>query len=188
MAATRSGRRVSGSRVATGALSAGTFLVGGISVDQSAPKASRWTDDPILDITLKDLFAKGLTFSQIAAAISRLGHKFSRNAVIGRSHRLHMPARPASGGKVKSPEHKQKLSESRRGQIRKLAWMPAADVPPTPSAAGPFLGVPLLDLTATNCRYPHGDQQYTFCGQPVRDGSSYCAAHHRLCYIRSNNR
>lgn len=155
-------------------------------MDQFAPKSSRWTDDPILDITLKDLFAKGLTFSQIATAISLLGHKFSRNAIIGRSHRLHMPARPASDGKVKSPEHKQKLSESRRGQTRKLAWTPAVDVKPTPSAAGPFLGLSLLDLRATNCRYPQGDQQFTFCGQPLREGSSYCAAHHRLCYIRSN--
>lgn len=157
-------------------------------MDLSAPKTahSRWADDPVLDVTLRELFDKGLTFSQIAAGLWKFGHRFTRNAIIGRAHRLHFPARPATGGKVKSPEHKQKLSESRRGQTRKLAWTPAADVTPTPSAAGDFLGVALLDLTATSCRYPHGDRKLTFCGQPVRDGSSYCDAHHRLCYIRSN--
>lgn len=155
-------------------------------MDLSAPKTahSRWADDSMLDITLKELFAKGLTFSQIAAAISSLGHKFTRNAIIGRSHRLHMPSRPASGGRTKSPEHKHKLSQSRRLALG--TWTPAVDVPPTPSAAGPFLSVPLLELTEGDCRYPQGNTEISFCGQPKLEASPYCAAHHRLCYIRSN--
>jgi hypothetical protein len=35
------------------------------------------------------------------------------------------------------------------------------------------------------CRYIHGDNQetpFTYCGQPVQSGSSYCGFHHRLCF------
>jgi hypothetical protein len=46
-----------------------------------------------------------------------------------------------------------------------------------------FLALELFELTAKQCRYPHGDRvPYAFCGQPVAEGSSYCEHHHRLAY------
>jgi hypothetical protein len=50
------------------------------------------------------------------------------------------------------------------------------------------LGLSLLELkdgVISQCRFIHGDNTetpYTYCGQPARDGSSYCGFHHRLCY------
>jgi GcrA cell cycle regulator len=46
-----------------------------------------------------------------------------------------------------------------------------------------FLGIKLFNLTKKQCRYPHGEAvPYAFCGQPIREGSSYCPHHHRLAY------
>lgn len=47
----------------------------------------------------------------------------------------------------------------------------AADVVP--------LHLNLLDLKRHHCRWPYGEDPFTFCGQPVLDGS-YCFAHKQL--------
>lgn len=39
----------------------------------------------------------------------------------------------------------------------------------------------LIDLETSDCRFPYGDSEITFCGHPVIDGSSYCGPHHGLC-------
>ncbi len=46
---------------------------------------------------LTELWAKGLTASEIAEA---MGPDFTRNAVIGKAHRLGLPARPSPIGRV----------------------------------------------------------------------------------------
>ena len=49
-----------------------------------------WTDDKI--DKLQKLWGKGLTASQIA---EKLGDGITRNAVIGKAHRLKLPSRPS---------------------------------------------------------------------------------------------
>lgn len=52
-----------------------------------------------------------------------------------------------------------------------------------------FLAVELFDLKPGQCRYPHGEASpFAFCGQPVREGSSYCAHHHALVHVPVSNR
>lgn len=51
-----------------------------------------WTDERVEQ--LKKLWAEGLSASQIAAQLGGV----SRNAVIGKVHRLHLPGRAKSGG------------------------------------------------------------------------------------------
>ena len=37
-------------------------------------------------------------------------------------------------------------------------------------------------LDPHHCRYAYGEAlPYTFCAEPQRSGSSYCAVHHMLC-------
>lgn len=57
---------------------------------QSTPISSIWTDSRLE--TLREMWAGGHTASQIAEA---LGGGVSRNAVIGKAHRLNLPMRPA---------------------------------------------------------------------------------------------
>ncbi len=44
----------------------------------------------------------------------------------------------------------------------------------------------ITSLKRHDCRFPTGDDEggAFFCGEPVQEGSVYCAAHHRLCYVR----
>ncbi len=140
---------------------------------------SPWARDPSLDITLRDLFGKGLSFGQIAGVLG-----MTRNAVIGRISRLHFPGRKPSGNKI---PRKPKI-RSAGGIVKVRTWTPAVEVPPTPTTAGAFLGVALVDLIASDCRYPEGEASHIrFCGQPALENSPYCVAHTKLCYVRSNH-
>ncbi|GAB4368130.1 MAG: hypothetical protein Kow00114_27190 [Kiloniellaceae bacterium] len=52
-------------------------------------------------------------------------------------------------------------------------------------AAGRVWGAAAALWRPRTCQYPHGEvgaADFHFCGAPVRDGSSYCAAHHTLCH------
>lgn len=140
---------------------------------------SPWARDPSLDITLKTLFSKGLSFGQIAGVLG-----MTRNAVIGRISRLHFAKRTPSSNKTpKKPKIR-----SAGGLVRVRAWTPAVAVLPTPSTVGAFLGVALVDLIASDCRYPQGEGSHIrFCGQPALKNSPYCVAHTKLCYVRSNH-
>jgi GcrA cell cycle regulator len=124
---------------------------------------------------LKALWNAGKSASQIG---NELG--VSRNAVIGKIHRLqgYTPtriAKPPAQAKPPKPPPAPK-------------WKPKA---PPPAPPEPVVdNVPSLDLTINQlkpgvCRYPHGERSpYFFCGQPTREGSPYCALHHRLTLQR----
>ena len=59
---------------------------------------AQWSDDRVEK--LKRLWADGLSASQIAA---QLGGGVSRNAVIGKVHRLNLPGRAKAGGSTSAP-------------------------------------------------------------------------------------
>jgi GcrA cell cycle regulator len=115
---------------------------------------------------LKALWRKGLSASEIG---NELG--VSRNAVIGKLHRIE--------GYTPEP-HK---------PAPRTAKPPAAPVwkpPPAPKRRvvinAPFLNLTLDELDRGVCHYPHGERvPYTFCGAPVKEGSSYCWLHSKMC-------
>lgn len=116
-----------------------------------------WTDDRIE--TLKSLWAEGLSASQIAA---RLGG-VTRNAVIGKAHRLGLKSRP-SPVKAEAPKPAKR----------------AAPKPPQPKVETDERRVTLLDLTERMCKWPighPGDPDFHFCGKPSEAGLPYCAPH-----------
>jgi GcrA cell cycle regulator len=125
-----------------------------------------WTDKKI--DTLKRLWGKGMTASQIAG---ELGDGITRNAVIGKAHRLKLPSRPSP---VK-PEPEAK---------------PAAHPTPAPKVEAPApsgegKGLSLLELTETTCKWPighPGDEDFYFCGKPSRPGVPYCPEHCLMAY------
>jgi len=120
-----------------------------------------WTDEKIEK--LKKLWGKGLTASQIAAEI---GDGISRNAVIGKAHRLKLPSRPSP---VKAdPEKKEKA-------VEKPAAAPEVESKKTT----------LLDLTEQTCKWPighPGDADFYFCGKPSRPGVPYCPEHCQMAF------
>jgi GcrA cell cycle regulator len=116
---------------------------------------------------LKTLWRKGLSASEIANELGGV----SRNAVIGKLHRI--------PGYTPEP-HK---PPPRKPPPPAPIWKP----PPPPKRRVvinvPFLNLTLDELNRGVCHYPHGDRApFTFCGAPVKEGSSWCALHSRLVF------
>lgn len=142
--------------------------------------AAVWTDDHVE--TLKRLYDDGLTCAQIANEM-RCG--FTRNAVIGKIHRLGLNGRVYASRKM-TPE------EAEASRVRKVAYtrdyrakQRAVSPPVKPSRpARPDVclevtprNLDLCDLGHNDCRWPYGEGPFTFCGNMVLHGS-YCAAHY----------
>jgi GcrA cell cycle regulator len=115
-----------------------------------------WTDDRINK--LQKLWGKGLTASQIA---EKLGDGITRNAVIGKAHRLKLPSRP-------SPVKAEPVKKASPTPTKKTE-----EVVETKKTS-------LLDLTELTCKWPighPGDADFYFCGKPSRPGVPYCPDH-----------
>lgn len=41
----------------------------------------------------------------------------------------------------------------------------------------------LMEIEDHDCRYPFGDEVIMFCGEAKQEKSSYCAFHHRKCWV-----
>lgn len=149
-----------------------------------------WTDDRVE--TLKKLWAEGLSASQIAG---RLGG-VSRNAVIGKVHRLGLsgrattsrnkPSRPRAGiGTIKRPP-KQRFAQTGNPALRALYAPDAlADLDELDQDIPPEARVKLVDLTENCCRFPIGDPQtaeFGFCNRKKADGLQYCEIHARRAF------
>ena len=166
-----------------------------------------WTDERV-DL-LKKLWGDGLSASQIAA---RLSHGVTRNAVIGKVHRLNLAGRAAPTPRTTGAEGRPRKSEpSHPGQTqaRPMAQpsMPrmgnaALKQAPRPDAAPRALALPepkplrlvdkakdgritILHLSDKTCKWPIGDpghEDFCFCGHNPRSGAPYCEYHARLAY------
>lgn len=124
----------------------------------------------------------------------------SRNAIIGRASRLGLSmvkpllaeARrnremdPAYQIAVRS-KHRKRQYEYRQ-RLRERAIQAMNDAPPEPPPAiEPHMPVHLLDLQWHHCRSivgydPNNGMLALYCGHPIHNGSSFCAAHHARYY------
>jgi GcrA cell cycle regulator len=147
-----------------------------------------WTDERVE--TLKKLWQDGLSASQIAKQLGGV----TRNAVIGKVHRLGLsgraapskPARPAF--KAPRPQRPAAAAPSAPRRIAEpSAPAPSAEAPaPAPvryveEAPG---SATVLTLGAHMCKWPIGDpstEGFTFCGRRATDGP-YCGEHARIAY------
>ena len=137
-----------------------------------------WPDDR--SERLRTLWANGWSARLCAAELG-----VSRNAIIGRVHRMgleargravkvdrsHMPRKPRKRG-LHTPHQRDILGKL----VSPFAYVPRA-------VEVQSLKRDLLELAEGECRYPSDESPTTFCGHPQRKGSSYCAAHHALCWV-----
>ena len=141
---------------------------------------------------LKKLWAEGLSASQIAG---RLG-EVTRNAVIGKVHRLGLSGR-ATTSRMKSHRPRSRVAAKRNGKsrfgsvgnpaLRALYHQDAQLFTP----AVEELVIPMAErktiqtLTENHCRWPIGDPQMTdfhFCGKSKVHGLPYCEFHARRAF------
>lgn len=131
--------------------------------------ASKWTTEH--DAVLRRMRDEDFSSAQIGRALNfEFGTSYSRNAVIGRCHRLELTNKP--GGPTRDPTPRVRTTPFRAPSARTshhLPEMECAEVVP--------LHLALLDLAAGQCRWPFGERPFTFCGCPTFDEASYCPVH-----------
>ena len=130
-----------------------------------------WTDEKVEK--LKELWTKGHTASQIAAALGDT----TRNAVIGKAHRLDLEARAPSkhAGASVARENTQirrgPAPTSRKAKFQSILLDKNFE-PENPKS--------LEELTDTTCKWPIGhpnEEKFYFCGRKPEGEFPYCKLH-----------
>jgi hypothetical protein len=163
-------------------------LCGGNIVDAIAKRPRRpWKGRADLDGIIQASLREGLSFGLIARKVSELlGYRVSREATIGRAYRIraHGAAKPLTQLSRRPPKKRIETGAAFVEKLCRVRPVPVLQPPPRPAGTG-FLSIALIDLEQPHCRYPHGDGlAVRFCGQARVEGSAYCAAHTRLCYVK----
>ncbi|CAG1006266.1 MAG: GcrA cell cycle regulator [Rhizobiaceae bacterium] len=158
-----------------------------------------WTDERV-DL-LRKLWSEGLSASQIAAQLGGV----SRNAVIGKVHRLKLSSR---GRSTATPARQKKAVQaaatkavSRAATTRPMTVSVGATALQTQFDAEPVarqylrpqqdVVVPisrrlqLVQLSERTCKWPNGDplsEDFSFCGNDCADTGPYCRYHAKIAY------
>ncbi len=113
-----------------------------------------WTPEKIK--LLKKLWQKGKSTVEIGRELG-----MSKNAVVGKVHRLELSARPSPIKKQSNPNTEKKVVESDKKTVT------------------------LMDLKMNSCRWPIGelkDDDFHFCGKECQTGKPYCPEHCKIAY------
>jgi GcrA cell cycle regulator len=172
----------------------GWILPGGAGGTVEGRQLMSWTDERVE--LLKKLWADGLSASQIAGELGGI----TRNAVIGKVHRLGLSGRAKSPSsstpRVRKPRsHMMRVSRpSMRGNTA-LALAYEIEPEPEPELIENIIPIgqrrTLLELNEATCRWPIGDPaspEFFFCGGPPLTGLPYCHYHSRVAYQPANER
>ena len=133
-----------------------------------------WT--PEKEEKLRQLWDKGHSGSQIANILGNT----TRNAVIGKAHRLNLPARSISKRstqKLSSEKEKENISGVKNQKLGRKARFKALLLDENFEPENP---TKLEDLTDEHCRWPLGEKMKPsslFCGRKSLEKFSYCKLH-----------
>ena len=133
-----------------------------------------WTDEKVAK--LKELWGKGSTASQIAEILGGV----SRNAVIGKAHRLNLSGKIITKkGSLNNKNNKVKnlnQRKIRRGKFKSLVIEKDFE-PENPKQ--------LEELDENSCKWPIGhpnEKSFYFCGRSSLKDFSYCKLHLLYAY------
>ena len=130
-----------------------------------------WTEDKVNK--LKELWGKGSTASQIAEIIGGV----SRNAVIGKAHRLNL----SSKIKAKSPIQNRKIDDkNERGEIKFKGKRGKLKTLLLDKNFESAKNLSLEELSEDTCKYMEAnpdEKNASFCGRKTVEKFSYCPLH-----------
>tara|TARA_A100001388_G_scaffold163309_1_gene121901 strand:+ start:1297 stop:1791 length:495 start_codon:yes stop_codon:yes gene_type:complete len=130
-----------------------------------------WTDEKVSK--LKDLWGKGQTASQIAEIIGGV----SRNAVIGKAHRLNLSS------KIKARSSGQQFKQNTKNQNNQIKFKGRRSKFKSLLLDNNFeeaKNLSLEELTEDTCKYMEGnpdEKNSSFCGRKNVEKFSYCPLH-----------
>ena len=136
-----------------------------------------WTEEKVAK--LKELWGKGSTASQIAEIIGGI----SRNAVIGKAHRLNLSSKikTRNASSIQnydnnSEENNSKQKKGRKSKFKSLIIEKDFE-PENPKK--------LEELDESSCKWPIGhpeEENFYFCGRSSLKDFSYCKLHLLYAY------
>ena len=139
-----------------------------------------WTEPRVERLTT--LWGSGLSAAQIARTLGGV----TRNAVIGKLHRLGLAGRapPKAPRPIRAARAPARPARTRQRSQKPLPGRVDEARPPLQEAVDSVGAFDLATLAAHACRFPIGDPRATgfgFCGEPANAGP-YCEAHRRRAY------
>lgn len=145
----------------------------------------RWT--PEAETLLRNLWLAGHSAAVIAQKLQT-----SRNSIIGKKDRMHLPSRATTACTIqrrpvfdfKRRSYPEPKLNTRAGTLPRRVRRPALA-----SLGAPVpRSISLLDLEASDCRFicEGSGAAAKFCGTPQTTSSRYCAYHHGLCHEGSH--
>ena len=171
-------------------------------------KKSVWTEELVEE--LLRLWQENLSAADIAR---RLGHGLTRNAVIGKIHRLRAEGRapakretPQATNAANQTQSAEKATTDKAGAPATAGALALQRQPhnqPQPAPAVERKGAPTLaeentglvqdiqDLNDKTCRWPIGDpgaDDFCFCGRKPVNGLPYCEHHAAIAYQNPDQR
>ena len=144
-----------------------------------------WTEEKVKK--LKEYWKKGYSTGEIGRMIG-----VSKNAVVGKAHRLGLDSRPSpikpekSVKNIKTAKTKVKETKAPEKGKAKPGDKEKAKEEPKKEKVVRTDGISLLELNKSSCRWPQGDpkeKNFSFCGRPCVEGRPYCAEHVREAYV-----
>jgi len=159
-----------------------------------------WTDERVA--LLKKLWTEGHSASQIASQLGGV----TRNAVIGKVHRLGLSGRATPSRPVKKPPRlarpkpprqkvaapvaaaSEKAAPVRTASLQQAERDAAAILPPAILEDGSTASI--LNIRDSMCKWPIGDPadaNFAFCGRKA-EGGVYCAEHAKVAFQPAKKR
>jgi GcrA cell cycle regulator len=154
-----------------------------------------WAEETIR--RLRALWDEGLSTADIGR---RLG--LTKNAVVGKAHRLDLPARPSPIRRDGQPRPVYvRKPRALKETLPLLSCLGAPTPPPEPRKAfipriknpeapmsRPTAAKSVLNGPVCECKWPIGDpkskERFRFCGEKSEPGKVYCSDHVKLAYIK----
>jgi GcrA cell cycle regulator len=148
-----------------------------------------WTDEVIE--RLKVLWAEGHSTAEIGR---RMG--VSKNAVVGKAHRLALPARPSPIRRVAAGDAPRRATPRRVvGPTLPSLNAPIAEPPPVAAVRAPPVALRAVARQGGGrlvaCCWPIGEpgtRSFRFCDAVAATGKPYCAEHAALAYVKVRDR
>ena len=138
-----------------------------------------WTDETIL--RLRTLWSEGLSTAEIGRRLN-----ISKNAVVGKAHRLNLPARPSPIRRTIGAATPRQ-TPPKRAQGPTLPPLSASISAPVPVLRAIIPSTKLQQPRVIPCCWPIGEPgrpSFHFCNAAAIASKPYCEEHAAIAYVR----